>query len=231
MAEALTVIAARQRRAVSRWARSDQQIGSSGTIHETLRARCKPIRRGRPPAWFAAHVDDEQRAADIERLASREIYQSPWLRLREDDIDFADGTRGTYAVVEKQDFVVVLPFSDDGYWLVQQYPVPDRQPAVGVPAGRLAARPVAGRSRRWPEPSLPRRPGCGLGTLTHLGRMFAAYGYSSQSFDVFRATELSAGAPRREISEQDMVHRWFAAGDVGRWWPPGSSPTRTASRP
>jgi hypothetical protein len=44
--------------------------------------------------------------------------------------------------------------------------------------------------------------------------LFAAYGYSSQSYDVFAAFELTAGAPQREATEADMVHRWFAEADV-----------------
>ncbi len=44
--------------------------------------------------------------------------------------------------------------------------------------------------------------------------MFAAYGYSSQGFDIFLATGLREGEPDREHTEQDMVHRWFAEGEV-----------------
>ena len=151
--------------------------------------------------------------ADIEQLASREIYRSPWLRLREDDIAFADGQRGTYAVVEKQDFVVVLPYSDGGFWLVQQYryPIGSRQwefPQGGWPSGR------SGSVAELAAAELAEETGLRAATLVHLGRMFAAYGYSSQSFDVFRATDLTPGEPGREVSEQDMVHRWFAEADV-----------------
>jgi hypothetical protein len=48
----------------------------------------------------------------------------------------------------------------------------------------------------------------------HLGRLFAAYGYSNQAFDVFLASGLVAGEPDRERSEQDMIHRWFELDEV-----------------
>ena len=66
---------------------------------------------------------------DIRQLASREIYRNPWLRLREDEVEFPDGSTGVYAVVDKQDFVTVVPWSDGGFWLVQQfrYPVGSRE--------------------------------------------------------------------------------------------------------
>ena len=52
--------------------------------------------------------------------------------------------------------------------------------------------------------------------LTHLGRLHAAYGYSSQSYDVFVATGLTAGDPQRESTEQDMIHRWQPATEIRR---------------
>jgi 8-oxo-dGTP pyrophosphatase MutT (NUDIX family) len=151
--------------------------------------------------------------SEIRQLGSREVFANRWLRLREDEIEYADGTAGTYTVVEKADFVTVLPFENGGFWLVQQYryAVGSRQwefPQGGWAQGRdgptaeLAAAELAEETgltaRRW----------------SRLGRLFAAYGYSTQSFDVFLAADLTPGEPRREHSEQDMVHRWFAVADV-----------------
>jgi ADP-ribose pyrophosphatase len=150
---------------------------------------------------------------DIRQLYTREIYRNAWLRLREDEVEFADGSSGDYAVVDKDDFVVVLAEADGGFWLVQQfrYPVGSRQwefPQGGWPAGR------SGTVEELAAAELAEETGLRAGTFTHLGRLFAAYGYSSQSFDVFRATELTAGTPDREVSEQDMVHRWFEEAEV-----------------
>ena len=43
-----------------------------------------------------------------------------------------------------------------------------------------------------------------------------AYGYSTQGFDVFLATDLTPGTPSREASEQDMVHRWVPDDELRR---------------
>lgn len=151
--------------------------------------------------------------AEIRQRASREVFANRWLRLREDEIELPDGTTGQYTVVEKQDFVVVLPYTGDGFWLVQQYryPVGSREwefPQGGWPAGS------SGTPRELAEAELAEETGLRADELAHLGRLFAAYGYSSQSYDVFLATGLSEGEPDREHTEQDMVHRWFAAGEV-----------------
>jgi 8-oxo-dGTP pyrophosphatase MutT (NUDIX family) len=150
---------------------------------------------------------------DIRRLASREVYRNPWLRLREDEVQFPDGSTGTYAVVEKNDFVTVLPSSDGGFWLVQQfrYPVGSREwefPQGGWAAGH------SGTAEQLATAELAEETGLVAGQLTHLGRLFAAYGYSSQSFDVYLATDLTVGPPQREVTEQDMVHRWFAEAEL-----------------
>jgi 8-oxo-dGDP phosphatase len=151
--------------------------------------------------------------SEIRQLGSREIFANRWLRLREDEIEYADGTPGTYTVVEKSDFVTVLPLEDDGFWLVQQYryAVGSRQwefPQGGWPQGR------DGTTAELAAAELAEETGLTARRWRRLGRLFAAYGYSTQSFDVFLATDLTSGEPRREHSEQDMVHRWFAVADV-----------------
>jgi 8-oxo-dGTP pyrophosphatase MutT (NUDIX family) len=150
---------------------------------------------------------------DIRRRATRQVYENPWLRLREDEIEYADGATASYAVVEKQDFVTVIPYADGGFWLVQQfrYPIGGREwefPQGGWPAGH------SGTAEQLAATELAEETGLRADGLTHLGRLWAAYGYSSQAFDVYLATGLTEGEPDREPSEQDMVHRWFAEAEV-----------------
>jgi 8-oxo-dGTP pyrophosphatase MutT (NUDIX family) len=146
---------------------------------------------------------------EIEQRGTREVYANPWLRLREDQIVYADGSTGSYAVVEKPDFVTVLPWEDDGFWLVQQYryAVGSRQwefPQGGWPQGH------GGTPHELAVAELAEETGLCARHWRRLGRLFAAYGYSPQAFDVFLATDLTPGPPSREHSEQGMVHRWFA---------------------
>lgn len=143
----------------------------------------------------------------IEQLSTREVYSTRWLRVREDEVRYADGTDGIYTVVEKPDFVVVLPFERDGFWLVEQfrYPVGGRQwefPQGGWSPG------CSGSAEELAVAELAEETGLRAGTLTHLGHGFAAYGFSAQGFDVFVATDLTPGSPDRESSESDMVHEW-----------------------
>jgi 8-oxo-dGTP pyrophosphatase MutT (NUDIX family) len=149
----------------------------------------------------------------IERRGGRIAFESPWLRLRVDDIVYPDGTLGQYSVVEKRDFVVILPWQDDGFWLVEQYRYPIRQRAWEFPQGGWRAG-QTGSQAQLAVSELREETGLTAGTWHHLGRLFAAYGYSNQAFDVYLATELQSGEPDREHSEQDMVHRWVPLAEL-----------------
>lgn len=56
-------------------------------------------------------------------LSSRETYQNPWIRVREDQIIDPGGNRGIYGVVEfKNRAVGIIPVDEEGFtWLVGQY--------------------------------------------------------------------------------------------------------------
>ena len=173
----------------------------------------------REDAYFAARPvradvvvdgdgDGDGEAGTIRATARHEVFRTPWMTVRHDEVVFPDGTPGRYGVVAKADFVVVLAAERDGFWLVEQfrYPVGSRQwefPQGGWPAGH------DGSQADLAAAELAEETGLRAASWTHLGRMFAAYGYSDQAFDVFLATDLTPGPTRREATEQDMVTRWF----------------------
>jgi 8-oxo-dGTP pyrophosphatase MutT (NUDIX family) len=135
------------------------------------------------------------------------------MSVREDEVEFPSGLRGTYSVVDKTDFVTVLPYADGGFWLVQQYryAVGSREwefPQGGWPAGH------GGSARELAEGELREETGFTAERMTHLGRLFAAYGFCSQSYDVYLAEELTAGAAEREATEADMICEWRSLDDV-----------------
>jgi ADP-ribose pyrophosphatase len=69
-------------------------------------------------------------SANIETTSTRFVYENRWMRVREDTIRRRDGSSGIYGVVEKPDFVVIIPVEDDGQvHLVEQY----RYPGGGWP--------------------------------------------------------------------------------------------------
>ena len=149
----------------------------------------------------------------METVSSRVVYRNPWMTVREDAIRHPDGSAGVYGVVEKPDFALVLPRWSGGFWLVEQYRYPISRRAWEFPQGSWSSA-GNGDPVELARQELAEETGLRAVEMVHLGHLFAAYGLSTQGFDVFLATGLTEGAPDREISEQDMQHRAFADQEV-----------------
>src|ERR1700733_8682864 len=94
--------------------------------------------------------------ADGRMRASGVVYQDNWMRLRRDEIERRDGSRGTYAFVEKADFALVIPAENDGFHLVEEYRYPIGRrtwsfPQGGFPPGQAGPPPELGRGGLPPE--------------------------------------------------------------------------------
>ena len=146
-------------------------------------------------------------SADVRTLASGVVYEDAWMRLRRDEIERRDGSRGTYAFVEKADFALVIPAEDDGFHLVEEYRYPIRRrtwsfPQGGFPHGQ------AGSPEELARLELAQETGLQAGRLTRLGFLHCAHGITSQGGHFFLATGLEPGPPDRESEEQDMRQAW-----------------------
>ena len=80
---------------------------------------------------------------EIKTTASRIVYGNRWMRVREDQIERADGTPGIYGVVEKLDYSLIIPRDDHGVFLVEQYRYPVRDRYWEFPQGTWEERPEA----------------------------------------------------------------------------------------
>ena len=137
--------------------------------------------------------------ADVRTLASGVVYEDRWMRLRRDEIERRDGSRGTYAFVEKADFALVIPAENDGFHLVEEYRYPIGRrtwsfPQGGFPHGQ------SGSPEDLAALELSQETGLRASTLTRLGYLHCAHGISSQGGHFFLATGLdprAAGARDR----------------------------------
>jgi 8-oxo-dGDP phosphatase len=149
--------------------------------------------------------------ADIRSLGSGVVYEDNWMRLRRDEIERRDGSRGTYAFVEKRDFALVIPAENDGFHLVEEYRYPIGRrtwsfPQGGWPSGET------GEPEELARLELAQETGLSARSLVQLGRLHVAHGITDQSGHYFLATGLEPGAPEREAEEQDMRQAWVSRG-------------------
>lgn len=148
---------------------------------------------------------DTQAEPPIRCVERRIVYSSPWMSVREDLIELADGSRGTFGVVDKPDFAVIIAEQNGCFHLVEQFRYPTGQrswefPMGGWPAGK------SGSALELAQAELAEETGVRAASWDHLGHLTNSNGFCNQRMDVFHATELTTGAPDREKSEADMVH-------------------------
>jgi 8-oxo-dGDP phosphatase len=151
----------------------------------------------------------------IKTLSSKVIYTNPWLTLREDEIERADGSRGIYTVIDKPDFALVMPMENDGFHLVEEYRYPLGTRRWQFPQGAFPQG-VTGTPEELAAAELSEETGFTAGRMERLGYLNTAHGLTNQGFDVFLATDLTPGEPHRELTEQDMRQDWFPRAEVER---------------
>jgi ADP-ribose pyrophosphatase len=163
--------------------------------------------------------------AEIRRIGSTAAYENRWMRVREDEIERADGSRGIYGVVEKRDFAVIVAVEEGAVHLVEQYRYP-----VGA---RYWEFPQGSKESDGVEPievaraELKEETGLVAGSMARVGTLFQAYGYSTQRCLVFLATGLAQGEAEREPEEAGMVSRRFPIAEVERMIAEGEIPDST----
>jgi 8-oxo-dGDP phosphatase len=144
---------------------------------------------------------------EIRTLSSSVIYRDNWMRLRKDEIERADGLRGTYAVVERHDFAVIIPAENGGFYLVEEYRYPLGRRAWSFPQGGFPEG-QDGTPEELARAELAQETGLRAARLTRLGTLSASHGSSSQYGQHWLATELTQGPTDLEPEELGLVHKW-----------------------
>ncbi len=143
----------------------------------------------------------------IRTLSSREIYRNPWLRLREDQIERSNGSRGIYGVVEKDDCAIILPIRGEAIYLIEQFRYTIQQRALELPQGGWETANVDPEELARGE--LREETGLTAASMTFLGTMWVAYGFLRQKMHVYLATGLTPTTANPDPEEHDLVLRRF----------------------
>ena len=141
----------------------------------------------------------------IRTLSSREIYRNPWLRVREDQIERSNGTRGIYGVVEKDDCAIIIPIQGDTIYLIEQFRYTIQQRALELPQGGWETANVNPEDLARGE--LREETGLTAAQMTFLGTLWIAYGFARQKLHVFLATGLTPAGANPDAEEHDLVLR------------------------
>jgi ADP-ribose pyrophosphatase len=139
----------------------------------------------------------------IKQLTTKLVYESKWMKLRVDDIEYEGGTKGVYDVVDKPDFALIVPLVDDKLYLVKQY----RYPVEGVfwefPQGSHEEDPGID-ARKLALSELKEETGLTAKKIKKIGYLHEAYGFCSQGFHIFLAEDFTQGEQQLEAGEEGM---------------------------
>ncbi len=146
----------------------------------------------------------------IKTIGSREVYRNKWTSVREDIIEYADGQRGLYGVVDKDPAVIVIPLEataeGEFVWLVRQFRYTVGATYYELPQGGWEAADADPEAMARGE--LAEETGLRAQRMTRLADLWIGYGVLRQRHHVFLAEGLTPGETDRESEEQGMtVHR------------------------
>lgn len=156
----------------------------------------------------------EETGPVIERLSTRVVYETKYVRLREDGIRRPDGSTGIYSYLEKPAFALVIPAGNGGFHLIEQYRYPVGRRCWEFPQGTMPGLAEADDPEFLAREELRQETGFTAKEMRHLGRLQCAQGAMNQAFDVYLATGLTPGPAELEIEEQDLIQRWFPRAEV-----------------
>ncbi|MBZ6077056.1 NUDIX hydrolase [Microvirga sp. WGZ8] len=137
------------------------------------------------------------------------------MKVHEDQIRRRDGSSGIYGVVDKPDFVIIVPIQNGIVHLVQQYRYPIRQRQWEFPQGGWEDRSDA-RPEDIARGELEEETGLLADEIQEVGRLFPLYGTVTQSYRIFLASELSMGRRQPDPEEQDLITGAFPVPELER---------------
>ena len=152
-------------------------------------------------------MHNDQDEPEIRALTSSVVYTDNWIRLRRDEIERRDGSRGTYAVIERRDFAVVIPAERGGFHLVEEYRYPVGRRSWSFPQGGFR-HDQSGSPEELARLELAQETGLRAHRMAHLGRLTAGHGMTNQYGVYFLATGLTPGEADPEPEEYGIRHEW-----------------------
>lgn len=146
----------------------------------------------------------------IKTISSREVYRNRWTSVREDVIEYPNGQRGIYGVLDKDPACIVIPLEvtpeGEFLYLIEQFRYTVQGTFQEFPQGGWEQAEVDPLELAHGE--LREETGLTAARMTKLGKLWIAYGAMRQEHHVFLAEELTHGEAKPDPEEHNLtLHR------------------------
>ena len=132
-------------------------------------------------------------------VASEQVYDNPWITVREDRVIRPDGESGIYGVVHFKNVAVgVLAIEEDHIYLVGQYRYPLEKYSWEIPEGGC---PEGEEPLRAARRELREETGLEATSWRMLGEAYLSNSVADEYAVWYLATELTPGEPRPDAEE------------------------------
>ncbi|MFT2008428.1 NUDIX domain-containing protein [Pontibacter sp. 13R65] len=139
-------------------------------------------------------------------LESKQIYENPWIKLREDQVLNPKGGKGIYGVVSmKNKAIGIIPIDDEGYtYLIGQYRYALNEYSWEIPmGGGPNEHDILDSAKR----ELQEETGFTAAKWTNIARLHTSNSVTDEEGFVFLAQELTAGETAFEETEELQIKR------------------------
>lgn len=145
---------------------------------------------------------------EVETLSSHVMYENKWMVVREDKIRRSNGSEGIYGVVEKPDFVAIIPIEQNYIHLVEQYRYPVKKRYWEIPQGSWEESPEADNDA-VAIGELREETGLISKNIKYVGHIYQAYGYSNQGCHIYLASEFEHSEQELDPEEQGLITKKY----------------------
>ena len=130
--------------------------------------------------------------------SSKIVYETPWMKIREDEVLRPDGTHGQYSFVETPNSVFVIPMDEEQkVYLVSQWRYPTKTFSWEFPGGSSDGQDILQAAKR----ELKEETGFEAESWTEIGKLEPMNGIASETEYVFLAQKLRQTSENKEAAE------------------------------
>lgn len=141
------------------------------------------------------------------KILSTEIaHQNRWYHVRHDVLEWPNGHKGEYFVIEGWEAVGVIVVQDGKILTVTQNRYPVDQVTIEIPMGRIDQ---GETSEQAASRELAEEAGYAATRMIKLGTFFAMNGVCNVPFHIFLAQDLVACADSLDAEEQGLTAKWI----------------------